>query len=338
MNVEKTQFGAFVARRRREQGLTQKALAEKLHVTDKAVSKWERGLSYPDVTLLEPLAETFGLGVTELVACREAEEPDAVRDTEVRDLLEISGDSLRRERRRRRRWVLVLSLLLLAAAAALVLVLTLRDGRIAESGLLAILHTEAEGDRLLAFTEHDGSLLRLAFDPAEDPDRQIAPGAWIEAEYRWDRRTRRGELLRWRLREDVLGTPMDEVGASQDLYVQDGDALFGFPRVMVKCVSRQRSPDGSGYLSFYVFSRGDDSDQWYLHPLEELVRTRNALGYGTYGDGGWRVLDADGDGVRELLVRTPWPEKPCILYDWVDGAVAETWLDVLPDAMLGPAE
>ncbi len=66
MNVEKTKFGAFVARRRREQGLTQKALAEKLHVTDKAVSKWERGLSYPDVTLLEPLAETFGPGVTEL--------------------------------------------------------------------------------------------------------------------------------------------------------------------------------------------------------------------------------------------------------------------------------
>ena len=68
--MDKTEFGAFVAQNRKNLALTQKELAEKLHVTDKAVSKWERGLSYPDVTLLEPLAEVFGLGVTERVGCR----------------------------------------------------------------------------------------------------------------------------------------------------------------------------------------------------------------------------------------------------------------------------
>ena len=44
-------FGAFLARTRKACGLTQADLAAQLHVTDKAVSKWERGLSYPDVTL-----------------------------------------------------------------------------------------------------------------------------------------------------------------------------------------------------------------------------------------------------------------------------------------------
>ncbi|MBR2895889.1 MAG: helix-turn-helix domain-containing protein, partial [Oscillospiraceae bacterium] len=53
--MNKETFGAFVANTRREVGLTQRSLAEKLHVTDKAVSKWERGLCYPDVTLSELL-------------------------------------------------------------------------------------------------------------------------------------------------------------------------------------------------------------------------------------------------------------------------------------------
>lgn len=53
--MNKETFGIFIANTRREVGLTQRSLAEKLHVTDKAVSKWERGLCYPDVTLSELL-------------------------------------------------------------------------------------------------------------------------------------------------------------------------------------------------------------------------------------------------------------------------------------------
>ena len=62
--MQKEIFGAFIAHTRREQGLTQKALADKLHVTDKAVSKWERGLCYPDLTLMEDLAVALGLTMT----------------------------------------------------------------------------------------------------------------------------------------------------------------------------------------------------------------------------------------------------------------------------------
>ena len=46
--MNKEQLGAFIGARRKEQNMTQKDLAVHLHVTDKAVSKWERGLSYPD--------------------------------------------------------------------------------------------------------------------------------------------------------------------------------------------------------------------------------------------------------------------------------------------------
>lgn len=55
ITLDKQQLGAFIAENRKRQGLTQQQLAQILHITDKAVSKWERGLSYPDVTLLQPL-------------------------------------------------------------------------------------------------------------------------------------------------------------------------------------------------------------------------------------------------------------------------------------------
>lgn len=60
--------GALIAARRKALGLTQKQLAERLLVSDKAVSKWEVGASYPEVTLLPPLAQILGLTVDELLS------------------------------------------------------------------------------------------------------------------------------------------------------------------------------------------------------------------------------------------------------------------------------
>ena len=55
--LDKAAFGRFLAQLRREKGMTQKELAATLYVSDKAVSKWERGQSVPDISLLVPLAE-----------------------------------------------------------------------------------------------------------------------------------------------------------------------------------------------------------------------------------------------------------------------------------------
>ena len=67
--IDKGKFGAFVAELRREKGYTQKEVARRLFLSDKAVSKWETGASIPDTALLIPLAELLGVSVTELLLC-----------------------------------------------------------------------------------------------------------------------------------------------------------------------------------------------------------------------------------------------------------------------------
>ncbi len=72
--MEKDKLGKFVAELRKEKNMTQKELAEKLHLTDKAISKWERGLNYPDISVLEPLAEILEVSVMELLKGERIEE------------------------------------------------------------------------------------------------------------------------------------------------------------------------------------------------------------------------------------------------------------------------
>ncbi len=61
-------FGKYIRQLRTDNGMTQAALAARLHVTDKAVSKWERDLSYPDISLFPRLAEVLGVSVSELIS------------------------------------------------------------------------------------------------------------------------------------------------------------------------------------------------------------------------------------------------------------------------------
>ena len=65
--MEKEKKGTFIAERRKALNLTQKDLADRLMISDKAVSKWERGLSFPDITLIEPLAHVLSVSLTELM-------------------------------------------------------------------------------------------------------------------------------------------------------------------------------------------------------------------------------------------------------------------------------
>lgn len=70
--MKKQTLGMMISSLRKEKGMTQLELAEKMGVTDKAVSKWERDLSYPDINSIPKLAEIFGVSVDELMQVKTA--------------------------------------------------------------------------------------------------------------------------------------------------------------------------------------------------------------------------------------------------------------------------
>lgn len=74
--MDNKKFGTFLASQRRAKGWTQAELAQKLNVTDKAVSKWECGLGFPDIKLLEPLAGVLGVSVLELMHGERITQPE----------------------------------------------------------------------------------------------------------------------------------------------------------------------------------------------------------------------------------------------------------------------
>lgn len=115
-------FGAFVAGRRREKNMTQADLASKIQVTDKAVSRWERGLGFPDINIIEPLADALEVSVLELMKS----ERMAANQVTGEEAAEVIADTLnvaRLQRRRERRNVFRI----LGVTAAIVIFLLFID-------------------------------------------------------------------------------------------------------------------------------------------------------------------------------------------------------------------
>ena len=86
--MKKETMGMMIAIKRKELGMTQLELAEKMGVTDKAVSKWERDLSYPDINSLPQLAEVFDMSVDDLMQVKR-ESMEQGEKTTVKDLFRL---------------------------------------------------------------------------------------------------------------------------------------------------------------------------------------------------------------------------------------------------------
>ena len=107
MESKKT-FGEYIRERRRAMGLTQREFAEKLYVTESAVSKWERGMSYPDVTLLRDICAVLGVTEHELLTASE--------DTERRSADRLAAKYLRLTRNYRAALYILFGVVLLGCA------------------------------------------------------------------------------------------------------------------------------------------------------------------------------------------------------------------------------
>lgn len=87
--MDAKKFGTFIATLRKENNMTQVELAQKLQVTDKAVSKWERGLGFLDINTIEPLADALGVSVLEIMRSERIAETEITQDTASAALTDI---------------------------------------------------------------------------------------------------------------------------------------------------------------------------------------------------------------------------------------------------------
>ena len=126
MNSQKT--GQLIAQQRGALGLTQKQLASQLHISDRTVSRWERGVGFPDLSLLEPLADALGLSVIELLRGEHLppeQQPTPQTEHTARDVLNSAGEMVRKTARRFR-WLLTALAALVVLAGAVCLWLAAR--------------------------------------------------------------------------------------------------------------------------------------------------------------------------------------------------------------------
>ena len=79
-------LGTMIAELRKQHGMTQLELAEKMGVTDKAVSKWERDLSCPDINSLPNLAQVLGVSVEDLMQVKKEAEAPVSKVTEIMEI------------------------------------------------------------------------------------------------------------------------------------------------------------------------------------------------------------------------------------------------------------
>ena len=159
--MDAVQTGKLIRDARVERGLTQQALADALHLSATAVSKWENGHSLPDVALLEPLSAALGVSIAELVT---GERSAIAMETEETAIRAVIDESVRQRRRSAVKWgVIALLAAALAAACGMLLFIVGFEARqdnvravteLQEGGTLWAIHFETvDGKPLYAYTE-----------------------------------------------------------------------------------------------------------------------------------------------------------------------------------------
>lgn len=179
--MDKEKFGHFVSALRKEKGMTQKDFAEKLFLTDKAVSKWERGLSFPDISLLEPIAEILDVTVLELLQGERILEEETVMPVEeVRKMMDeslsISDEEINRKHARSKSIILLCCVIILFCISVALNIRNLANG-----GNETILQTDnsayetrIDDDGRTVFTNADRALEQMITDCKQ--------GKWKEME------------------------------------------------------------------------------------------------------------------------------------------------------------
>ena len=161
--MDMIRMGSFLAELRKEHGMTQAELGEKLGVTNKTVSRWETGSYMPPVEMLEELSNLYGLTINELLSGRKLnnEEYKEMAETNIRETLKASAFDLKEKQEFfKKKWrkdhlftivICIIAWVVLMAALRLQGVEISLCGTI--GGLLAVLYSVVLNNRMMAYVE-----------------------------------------------------------------------------------------------------------------------------------------------------------------------------------------
>ena len=314
-------FARFIAETRRNAGLTQNDIAIKLHVTNSAVSKWERGLCYPDITQMESLAQVLGLTLTELLSCGTIADTQSVSsqaEENVSSLLDIAKESKRKQRKRifggmAAGFAAVLAAVLLVAFAFYYFIIP-NVNRVATAEYFGCMTKNGQN---IVYMEWGGELLCLRCeDQALFDDIASSPfHDYYDITYRLDRWRDQEVLVSAERNMDILGTPMDIQGSIISM-----DSLLGKPSVYKEILVVYPASNGDGYLYNYRFSYPNGNEQIAFLTINNCRATA--------------TCDYDDDGIVELFVRTKYDNAPYIRYDVKDGLISSVLVDQVPDEVV----
>lgn len=178
--MDNLQTGAFIKELHKEKGLTQKDLAEQLHITDRAVSKWERGLCAPDLSTLEPLAELLDVTVTELIAGKRIDKTQHIDEIElnVQNTLRYSKEELHQKTHTIQKKYLI-------AAGSVLVLLLLVLAVLWWKGVFHIAYRSEspDGTCLLTIYDRDIALDRFSREPSITVVTDYPDGVWSTVIY-----------------------------------------------------------------------------------------------------------------------------------------------------------
>lgn len=314
--MDKEKLGKFIAETRKEKKMTQQQLAARLHVTDKAVSKWERGLCYPDLTLLEDIAGTLDLSLTQLITCQKESEGDL--EIQASSLLEVAGETQRKQKQKM--WRLTVCGWALSALIFLGILLCLLVND-SHTDYVYFVDKQSIGTELYVYMEKDGHLLTLhCADQMVYDSIVIWPRQYYDVTYSYNRINYRGTLDRC-VPSNALGTPEDIEGSSIGV-----DSLLGVDCVYMEYTQVYPFEDGYLYtLTYFYFDDGENYDNKNLEERKLLLQVEDCQNT--------VMEDYDADGVVELIVLTKYNELPYRIYDLEGAGIISHFVENVPESI-----
>ena len=272
--MDLVKIGRYIALKRKELGLTQRQLAEKLGVSDKSVSKWERGVCLPDVSLYLELCDALGISVNEFLAGEDIGRDEVEKRSED-NLIQVSADSKRRQKALKRIIAALLAVTLLTVSAGAIWLYRVNGPR---NTIAPLDRDSTEMKTALLLSGIDGAFLYRCQTSSSYKSLTI-----YCSEYR------RGELIS---RESIAAAGYESAGSPSDGMIA---LVPDFDDFTVKLIVA----DSSSKISTEIPILEDvEGREWYGRSASQIAEETDvrydeeqALLALLYGETGLRVLD-----------------------------------------------